>query len=542
MPIYDTIKAQEANFPLPQPTAIVTVGTLNATTGMFQYAVPLYWQTITTQPQAGGGSTKPERERLSGGSVTAVNAFGVTLRFKVTGRQGAFSATVQGHPTVTATADTLDVDIAQASTASFTLACNGNSFACDLPLKIARPIAAAGALTIKALPISVVYAPPVDQQQRNVASWTGNDVTGTTTSVGFREQDTTTVPTQGQFESWLELGKEMKFASGLLSDSDNPYAKGIGKVLGVCADQLGTSTVTQGSGTVVVDNHTVTVTLSTQSTLETNPRGGGPGVADILFFLRNAQVCWYTNGGPMKLALLGWDAVDAITASTLQAPPAQFPVDAGTRAALLALDPFAAGGPAVALDKFRYELVTTFDVNATATYTVSYTLSSTDRTETEQSSYGMEDDSAQFLAWANIGVTQSLKGESVLTHSSASENTNATTITRQVQFFANPKEVYSVEVYCDVIFGTFAFRSVGSTATSRLGGRAIDQSGKSLPHTVITLTSQGRQFQTTTDADGNFAFHAATIGAGKAQLSTGATVQPIDVRATPTVNVELRRR
>jgi hypothetical protein len=543
VPLYDTIKAQEANFPLPQPTATITVGTLNALSGVFHYAVPVYHQIVVTQPQPStGGGTKPEQEELTGGSITAVNAFGVKLRFVVTGRQGAFAVAVQGHPTVQANADSVEVDVGQVSSVTFTLSCNGNDFFPDLPLKIARPIFAAGAITIKALPITVVYAPPVDQQQRNVASWTGSELTGTTTAVSFREQNTTAVPAQGQFEPWVELTAEMRYASGILSNIPNAYAKAIGAALGVISGALGSSTLTQGSGTTIIDHHSLTMTLSSQSTLETNPHGGGPGAADILFFLRNAQICWYTDGGPMKLALLGWDAVDAITASLLQNPPALFPLDLATRSALLALDPFVAGGPGALLSPPRYQYITTIDVNANYTYTVSYTISNTDRTQVQRSQFAVEDDSASFLAFANIGVTQTIRAESVLTQTSTSETTAATTITRQVQFFADPNEFYSVEVYCDVIFGTFAFRSIGSTAIDRLRGRAFDQFGNGIPLAEVTMISQGQQFRTVTDEEGNFSFRAATIGSGRARLDVGTAAHHLDLRGEPIHQIEIRHR
>ena len=536
-----------SQLPSPQPTTTITVGTFNSLSGTFHYAVPVYHHDVVTQPQSGtGGGTKPEQEQLTGGSITAVNAFGVKLRFVVTGRQGAFAVSVHGHPTVQANANSVEVDVGQVSSVTFALSCNGNDFFPELPLKIARPIVAAGAITIKALPITVVYAPPVDQQQRNTASWSGSELTGTTTTVSFREQNTTAAPIQGQFEPWIELIAEMHYASAALSlAKDYPYVKEIVAALDFISGALGSSTFTQGSGTTMIEDHSLTMTLSSQSTLETNPHGGGPGAADILFFLRNAKICWYTDGGSMKLALLAWDAVDAITASLLQNPPAAFPLDLATRSALLDLDPFVAGGPGALLSPPRYQYITTLDVNATYTYTVSYTISNTDRTQMQRSQFDVEDDSASFLAFANIGVTQTVRAESVLTQTSTSETTTATTITRQVQFFADPDEFYSVEVYCDVIFGTFAFRSIGSTAIERIRGRALDRFGHPIPHAEVTMISQEQHFQTLTDAEGNFSFRAATLGSGRARLHVGTAAHDLDLRGEPDHQIEVptsRRR
>jgi hypothetical protein len=341
----------------------------------------------------------------------------------------------------------------------------------------------------------------------------------------------------------VELMAEMRYASAALSLlKEYPYVKEIVAALDFIAGALGSSTLTQGASTTIIDDHGLTMMLSSQSTLETNPHGGGPGAADILFFLRNAKVCWYTDGGPMRLALLGWEAVDAITASLLQNPPAAFPLDLSTRSALLNLDPFVSGGPGALLSPPRYQYITTIDVNATYTYTVSYTISNTDRTQSQRSSFGVEDDSASFLAFANIGVTQSIRAESILTQTSTSETTAATTITRQVQFFADPDEFYIVEVYCDVIFGTFAFRSIGSTAIERLRGRALDQFGHPIPYAEVTMISQGQQFQTVTDEEGNFSFRAATIGFGRARLEVGTAAHHLDLRGEPSDQIEIRHR
>jgi len=541
MPIYDTIKAQEVNFPLPRSTETITVGTLNAQTGVFHYSVPIYHQGVAVAPTLGvGGSTKPEHERFTGGRVDTVNVFAVILRFQVTGRQGNFTVSVQGHSTIQVAADVVEVNVGAATSAIFSLTCNGQTFHPELPLKITRHIAATGAITIPALPVTIIYAPPVDQQRKNVASWTGTDLTGNTTSVSFSEEHSTTVPAPSPFEPWLELTSEMRVASGVLSHINNPFAQAVGVALGVISGLLGSSTVTQGSGPPITDQTPLTVTLSSQTTVETNPEGGGPGAADVLVFLKNAKICWFTDGGPLKLALLGWDAVDMLTASFLHDPMALTGIDQATRDALLNLDPFVAGGPGALLFPPRYRYVATFDVNATFTYTLSYTISNTDRAQTVRTTFGVEDDTASFLAFANIGVTQTLKAQSIMTQKSTSEKTTATTITRQFRFFANPTEYYTVEVYCDVIFGTFAFRTIGTVPFHKIKGRVFDVYGGPLPHSEVTLFSRGQQFTTATDANGEFSFRAATIGSGRALLKAGTARLDLDVRGQPLHNIELR--
>lgn len=542
MSTYDTIKAQEVNFPIPQPTGTITVGTFNATTGKFQYAVPTYTQITSEQPVLGqGGSTKPTKITLTGGNVQAVNIFDLKLRFNVTNWQGGFSVTMAGQAAVHSAANQnfVVVDAGTVNSIGFSLALgNNNAFDPDLPLTISRQIVGAGAITIPVLPISILYAPPVDQQKKNVASWTSTDTAGNTTTVSFSDQSSTTHPTISPFDSWLQLTNEMKVASQVLSKIPNAYAQAIGGALGVISGLLGTSTTTGTEGTTVTSQQTLTLTVTTTTTVSTNPTGGGAGKADVLYFLKNARICWFANNGPLKLALVGWDAVDAITASMLQDPNGPTGLDQATRNSLLVLDPFVAGGPAIVPPSPRFVRVDTYDVNATQTYNLSYTITSSDLQQMAATQTWVQDDTASFLAFANIGVTDTSKLQSTVTQTSATQITTTKTITRQVQFFANPTEYYSVEVYCDVVFGTFAFRSVGSTVIPPIQGLATDKQGKPLPFSEVALLVDGQTFKTMTDANGQYSFRASTITPGTVQLTTQGVSQTLKFTGTPLHNLK----
>jgi hypothetical protein len=195
------------------------------------------------------------------------------------------------------------------------------------------------------------------------------------------------------------------------------------------------------------------------------------------------------------------------------------------------------GGLSDQLPPSRFVHIETFDVNATVTYSVSYTITNSDRQQRTYTSVNVEDDSAAFLAFANIGVTQTVRAQSIMTQTTAADKT---TIARQVKFYANPNEYYSVEVYCDVIFGTFAFRSIGSSSLERLKGRAFDRQGRPRRHSTVSLLSNGKTFRTATDADGAFSFRAATLGSGAALISVGPTERKHDVQVGAAPYFELR--
>src|SRR5262249_10528447 len=140
---------------------------------------------------------------------------------------------------------------------------------------------------------------------------------------------------------WLELVSEMKIAGQVLQEIDIPVLKAVGKALDIISGLLGTSANTGSSTMVVTSQNTITVTTSSTTMAITNPAGGGPGHADKVYAMINARVCWYTNGGPIKLALIGWDSVATLTADLLSKPDGSTGLSDDTRAALLTLDPFA---------------------------------------------------------------------------------------------------------------------------------------------------------------------------------------------------------
>jgi len=147
---YNTIKAQEAKFPLPKPRGTVVARTFDAQTGMFKYAGGTYTKTVIVQPdpKEHDGPLKPQQEKLVGGLVQAINVYDVSLRFEVVNRHGDFSVSAQGKPAVHAPAGqtSITIDVGTVNTVNFTIGCNGKVFVPELPLKIERPIVGAGAM------------------------------------------------------------------------------------------------------------------------------------------------------------------------------------------------------------------------------------------------------------------------------------------------------------------------------------------------------------------------------------------------------------
>lgn len=95
----------------------------------------------------------------------------------------------------------MEVPIGAATVLSFTLSCAGKTFKSELPLEINRLSAAAGAFTLPAFPVAIIYAPPVDKSQKNVSKWPVANNTGNTTTVSFSKTNNSSHPVLPEFDN-----------------------------------------------------------------------------------------------------------------------------------------------------------------------------------------------------------------------------------------------------------------------------------------------------------------------------------------------------
>ena len=533
--LYNAIKAQELNFPIPQASVTVNVGSFDAKTGKFQYSVPTYTQVETIPPPSGKGP--PVRITQTGGEVSLFNALDLKLGFEVTNQQGPFTASISGIAQASSTTNHIVLDAGPAATGvHFVLSCGGKEFASELPLKIVRPIAGAGAFTIPALPLTIIYAPPVDQQKKNVASWTESALTGNTTSITFSQQDSTTHPVTPSFQttSQLETGvKDLSTALAVAASLVSPTGaagkdiKTASGLLKTIAGLIGTSTATQTDANATTNQNALTVTLTQTDTVSTTANSGGPGSGDVICFLKNVRVAWLANGGPVQLAVLGWDDFATVAASFLQSQGPQTGLDGATIGALLALDPFVGGGSQANLPASRFVQLPGIEINgSTQSHLVTYTVTQTDSEQTVQTTTNSESDTAGLLSFLGIGVTSTQTSQTTVSQTSASQATQTQTITRQVLLNGAANEVYGVDVFCDVVFGTFAFRQAQLSPAPHVSGKVLDKAGNPVPGSVVTLANNQVQVRTQTNSAGEFAFRWSTIANGMVQLSAnGATLQ-----------------
>lgn len=535
--IFNLIRGQENNFPFPVKKATVTVGTFDAATGKFSYSVPTYTEEIIVP----GG--KPPKVILKGGKVTAINAIEVILRFTLKNRTGEVKLAIPGLPVIrTSTASSITVSVGAAASLLFTLSSGSKKFVSELPLEISTFTAGAGVFEVPAFPIAIIYAPVPDAGLRNASKWTVTQSTGNTTSFSVGKSTSTTQPVAPEFDNVNFLTDKIRLVSKALDELNGKKGfngdfkvEVISRALKAVADALGSSSASATAGISTVSEHSVKLSIAKEQTITTNAASGGPGSGDLIFYLKNVKLAWFTTSvGRVRVTVFGHDGIGVTSVGFLK-NGGQTDLDAETAAEFLKLDPFVAGGPSATLPADRFVYLDTIDLNGgEISQTETHTITTEDSRKIIVTKSHVQKNTKGLLSFLGLGVTDDLTAETVVTHSSAVQKEDSRAISNSISLFAGPAERYSMEVFCDVIFGTFAYREAGSAADPVLDGTIRGGDGRAAAGELVTLINNGRRFTTRADAGGRYAFHAKTIRPGRAELAVrGITRQSLTLGAGP---------
>jgi hypothetical protein len=377
--VYNQIKSIESVFKPPIDYVTIDVGTFDAATGAFSGLAT----TTETDPEPleHGPNQKPvnPKPHFSGQSwlsvtidsrwrqtVTRVPAptvglAPVLLKFSIKNHGGAgWSLQVAGKPvTVPAGQSSTTVNIWDLAIVSWSINFGGKSHADQIMIqRSASKLVGAGAFTIPALPLAIVYAPPADAATQSKASYGVAQSVGTTSSFQFSSDTSTSHPALPQLLDGLKgMQDGLKTLSDALSFSPDADLKALGKVLGAIGSGIGTISGTDTTGTVSVDGGSITLTQTNSQTILAETKNGGPGAGDTIHYLRDAKFAWLVAEGRLKIALLGGIS-SSFPASYLKAHAADpnatnLPPDVVQQ--LLSMDPFVTGGGMVALPADRFE-------------------------------------------------------------------------------------------------------------------------------------------------------------------------------------------
>ncbi len=274
---------------------------------------------------------------------------------------------------------------------------------------------------------------------------------------------------------------------------DSSLWKGISIAPGAIADALGSASASETQGIAVSSQHSVTLSMGNQQTVTTNSGAGGPGSADLIYYLKNLKLAWFINSaGPLRVTVFGHDGIGVTSVGFLK-NGGQTDLDPETVKAFLGLDPFVAGGPAAVLPPARYAYLDTIDLNGAEITTVeTYTVTNQDTKQITTTTTDVQNNNAGFLRWIGLGVTDENSTQSIVSQSSSTQATNSHAVSNTVDLFAQATERCSVEIYCDVVFGTFAYRLATTSNTPQLTGVAA--AGQTdLPRCIWVEVIEGRR-------------------------------------------------
>jgi hypothetical protein len=523
--IFDQVKSIEDSgaFPVPQDTGSLVVGEFNGNTGAFSSAVPPY--ILETQVLG-----KPHAFDIFLAAVKTVN---VTLIFKLAGNPNPVTIAAtssDGVVSVTATAapnqSQLTLDVQKSELVAWTITSGDTTISHQIGLW-RNYIVGAGAFQLPALPITIVYAPPgpgsVSSYSQTVDKWTK-------TSVSIQQSSSTTTPQTGpqedqvaaQFDNLMTFKSDLNAIGKLMASAPaaafnfssapdtalplgplkDPFAgqtitplptptglkpwddsastaaispdlvHTIGAALQEVASLLGSVSESLSQGTSVTSDSELTVDnkwVVGLSTAASSSQGQEYWLGDVFYYLLNAKVAWIAGPGQVTLALMGYEAIEAPSASDLLSGHSSLsPTVVGS---LLDLDPFVRWRPGVpntvVLPPLRSDQLTsrftywdTHDVYAGAgPVTESSQQTTTNTTATSNTSFSSDqvNETSGILAFAGIGpTTQAIT--TTLTQTNSQEDGQTLAVSSNFSLGPDPaNNPYRVIVYFDQVFGTFAF-------------------------------------------------------------------------------------
>src|SRR6266705_3482800 len=335
--LYQQIKSLESSFPLPTVKERVSVGTLDAPTGIFTGKCSGNCGLPPESP-----ADAPTRENVP--PVVRVNAVNVELIFKVTHRTADFAVTANGISVFAGPGQSsVTINVGTAQRVNWNVKSGPKSYSDTLFIQ-RSPIIGAGAFTIPVLPLAIIYEPPPDSRNKNKATYSVTRAIGSKVTTSFSYERSTTVnAVPSQFADVSDLKSKMSSLASVVSSVPGvPYAQQIGGALNSIAGALPSASSTETTGRVNASDHSLELTNIIATSINTWENDGGPGVGDVVYYLKNPRLVWLAENGKVTLALLDHGVVATASVSSLRANlnSGWQGLDREAIQNLLALDPF----------------------------------------------------------------------------------------------------------------------------------------------------------------------------------------------------------
>jgi hypothetical protein len=532
--IYQLIKSLEGRFDPPAPYFPITVGTFDVDTGQFSGLVVT--SETDPEPLEHGPHDTPHnppphysgqewvsvkidshwRRTITKTPAPQVPLQPVLLFFSLSHAvSDSWCLTVNGKMLTAEPGQTfMRFDIWDSQVATWTIEANGRLHSDTL--RIQRPSAplddaSAGAFTIPVLPVTIIYAPPVDSGKQSTASYSQSDTHGDTVTFDTSTETSHTTPIEifgtAGFKLFLDSTSET-----LKSAGDEVAAKAIDLI----SSQIGEVSASQTDGFSDQDEVSVTLSETDSAGLITSAEVGGPGVGDIIHYFHNIRMVWAYGSGGLRLCPIGYQHA-AFPVSALQNNLSAVGISPADSQALLALDPFVASGPSSDLPPDRFDTIATWEYGFGLKVQFSKTISRETKNETTHENYttttsGWE--AGPILKELGFGGSDSTTFK--ISNATGTDVTSSVTV--EANLVAGLSDHFVVNLCFDRLFGSFAFQVEQPATTARLTGQGAN------PDETIILTSGGREYSTVADEHGEYAFYAQSILPGEAMLTLGSSL------------------
>jgi hypothetical protein len=453
--LFDKFKQLEGQYPMPPAHSTINVGTINSLNRTFS---GLQTTTEIRYDELGKPRTIVKTPNITIDGVNATLSFSCANRPKL--NRTALTAVINGV-TYTSSTSTLAVDVRLTKVPQWTFSCDGVSFSDKLT--IWRPYAnAVGAFEVTAMPLGLLYEPPMNAANTNWASYSSAVQRSSTVSIATSTMTSTTgAPT---FDPITTVGQKLDALKNL-----EPALSPIAGLLGDLKNVVGSTSQTITNATTVSSDRTVEYTLAGTEQVRTDAKSG-PGRGDLVHYLRRARFVWTMVQGTVALTLIDSEAVYGATIDEIRADLVRLatqpagalgPITALDRISLeglLALDPFATNNwPAS-----RFEYITERHLAAGEIYSsnLCHTYKETDKQTQSSTKTTVTKTEEGWLGVLGIGPEDG-SSTTQLTESSSRSTSIGSTVCASFELRRSASEPpYGVTVYYDRQFGTFVFKKV----------------------------------------------------------------------------------
>jgi hypothetical protein len=151
-----------------------------------------------------------------------------------------------------------------------------------------------------------------------------------------------------------------------------------------------------------------------------------------------------------------------------------------------------------------------------------HTVTSSEMSSTTKITAQSETDSPGFLSFLGIGITQQKTVSWQISEGSSTQNSASATYSNTYKMFGSGSEHYAFEVYFDVVFGVFAFRSVPVSPPVTISGIVRSEAGHALRNTAVEITTSKRTYFAKTNEKGEYSASLPNIDQGDLGISAGS--------------------